>query len=217
MLVKDERPQPPTTNHWCSHHATAIAEARQRAAHPDIQKKKHKNFDGKPENRQNRFDHRRSKQRPIPSAKKHQGCQARHRDHVGVLGHEEHGKFHGAVFGVVAGHQLGLSLWKVEGNAVGLGISRHDVAEEADNLSAENVPTGDESPEMAVLRVDDVFETEASRHDEDADQRQAERNLVAHHLRAGAQAAEQGILVVGGPSGEGDAVDSDRSYTQNQQ
>ena len=62
-------------------------------------------------------------------------------DHVGVLGHEEHGELHGAVLGVVAGDELGFGLGEVEGRAVGLGVGGHQVDEEGDELeAAEDVP-----------------------------------------------------------------------------
>ena len=52
---------------------------------------------------------------------------------------------------------------------------------------------------------------------DDADQRKPERELVADHLGAGAQRAEQRILVVRGPAGERDAVDADRGDAEDDQ
>jgi len=47
--------------------------------------------------------------------KKSQRGHATDGDHVGVLGHEEHGELHGAVLGVVTGDELSLRLGQVEG------------------------------------------------------------------------------------------------------
>ena len=75
------------------------------------------------------------------AAEEEQRGDAAYGDHVGVLGHEEHGELHGAVLGVVAGDQLGFGLGQVEGRAVGLGVGGHEVDEEGDELeAAEDVP-----------------------------------------------------------------------------
>ena len=75
------------------------------------------------------------------AAEEEQRGDAAYGDHVGVLGHEEHGELHGAVLGVVAGDELGFGLGKVEGRAVGLGVGGHEVDEEGDELeAAEDVP-----------------------------------------------------------------------------
>jgi hypothetical protein len=46
----------------------------------------------------------------------------------------------------------------------------------------------------STLRIHDLAEAEASRHDHYSDQREPERNFVADHLGAGAQSTEQRIL-----------------------
>ena len=75
------------------------------------------------------------------AAEEEQRGDAAYGDHVGVLGHEEHGELHGAVLGVVAGDELGFGLGQVEGRAVGLGVGGHEVDEEGDELeAAEEVP-----------------------------------------------------------------------------
>ena len=71
-------------------------------------------------------------------------------------------------------------------------------------------------PKMFQLRMPsrdwlfhDHAEIERAGAQHDADQRQAERQLVADQLRRGAQRAEQGVLVVRRPAGKRDAVDAD--------
>ena len=72
-------------------------------------------------------------------------------------------------------------------------------------------PPKDVPGEHAVrgLRGYDVAEAEGAGAEDDADERETERELVGDHLRGGAERAEQGVLVVGAPAGEGDAVDAD--------
>ena len=108
-------------------HQLVIAEARQRAAHPDVQKHERKRPAARTRRRaatacRNR---RQTKQSGRSIRPEQNGRQAGHGEHVGVFGHEEHGELHRAVFGVVAGHQFGLRFRQVEGNAVGLREGRH--------------------------------------------------------------------------------------------
>ena len=68
---------------------------------------------------------------------------------------------------------------------------------------AEKVP-------VAALRVDDVVERQRIADHQHRRQREPVRELVADHLRRGAQPAEQRILAVRAPAGEDDAVDAHR-------
>ena len=85
------------------------------------------------------------------------------------------------------------------------------------NWPWKDIPAGNESPEDAALRVHDVAQAEAAGHDHHADQRQAQRDLVADHLRAGSQAAQQGILAVGGPSCQRNSVHAHGRHAQHYQ
>src|SRR6202034_3176924 len=96
-------------------------------------------FEYEPEDRRDGLDQEAAIGQQIPewagpSTKEEQGGDTAYGDHVGVLGHEEHGEFHGAVFGVVTGGELGFRLGQVEGGAVGFGISCRKVYEEGDKL-----------------------------------------------------------------------------------
>ncbi len=51
---------------------------------------------------------------------------------------------------------------------------------------------------------------EGARHEQHANQREAERNFVADHLCRGAQRAQQRVLAVGRPARESDSVDAQR-------
>jgi hypothetical protein len=72
----------------------------------------------------------------MPATQKQQSRYAGHGDHVGVLGHEEHGKLHSAIFRVISGNQFGLCFRQIERNAVGLRIGRDQVHEEREKLTA---------------------------------------------------------------------------------
>ena len=69
-------------------------------------------------------------ERAGPSAQEQQRGHAAHVDHVGVLGHEEHGELHGAVFGVIAAGEFAFRFGQIEGRAVGFGVGGHQVDEE---------------------------------------------------------------------------------------
>ena len=118
----------------------------------------------------------------MPAAEEEQRGHAADGDHVGVFGHEEHGELHGAVLGVIAGDELAFGLGQIEGRAVGLGVGGHEVDEEGDELeAAEDVPAercrGRTGCSTMSRRLSDC----GAQHD--ADQRKAERELVADHLR----------------------------------
>ena len=65
------------------------------------------------------------------------------------------------------------------------------------------------SDAVGGLLLDDDAQVERAGAQDDADEREAEGKLVADELRGGAQRAEQRVLVVRRPAGEGDAVDAD--------
>ena len=65
------------------------------------------------------------------------------------------------------------------------------------------------------LLLDDDAEIERAGAQNDADEREAEGELVADQLRRGAQRAEQRVLVVRRPAGERDAVDADGGDAEN--
>ena len=60
---------------------------------------------------------------------------------------------------------------------------------------------------MVVLVVDDAFEVERAGDEEDAEDGDAQRDFVADELGAGAEGAEEAVLVVGRPAAEDDGVD----------
>ena len=68
-----------------------------------------------------------------------------------------------------------------------------------------------------VLRDDDAVGGQRARHEHHGGHRQAERGLVADHLRRGPHRAEQRVLRARRPAGQHDAVDRDRAHGQHEQ
>src|SRR5947208_9009868 len=118
---------------------------------------------------------------------------------------------------MISGDQFGFGFRKIEWDAVRLRIGGHQVAEESHDLSVKDIPVWNESPEVPLLRVYDIAQAKATRHDQHAHEREPKRNFVAHHLGAGPQSTQQGILVVRGSSGECHAVNADRGHAEEQQ
>src|ERR1700686_624638 len=58
------------------------------------------------------------------------------------------------------------------------------------------------------LTVDDLAEAKAAGHQQDADYGHGERKFVTDHLGGAAQASQQRVFAVGGPSGKRDTVDA---------
>ena len=81
--------------------------------------------------------------------------------HVRVLGDEEHRELHGAVLGVVAGHELRLGLGQVERQPVRLGERRHQEDEERERQD-EDVP-GPSACCCTIASSDDVAGEQESR------------------------------------------------------
>ena len=102
---------------------------------------------------------------------------------------------------MIAGHQLGLGFREVEGCPVCL----RDAGDQVEEESREK--RDDEPP--GVLGIDDVDELEGAGQDENRHQRQAQRHLVADHLRGRPKRTEQRVLAVGGVAGEEDTEHAD--------
>ena len=67
------------------------------------------------------------------------------------------------------------------------------------------------------MRLHDRAQLERAGGHDDAHQREPHENLVADHLADGSKAAQQGVLVVGRPTGEGDAVNGHRRHGEEEQ
>ena len=67
---------------------------------------------------------------------------------------------------------------------------------------------------VVALRRDDLRRRHRAGVEEDADERQAHRDLVGDHLGRRPQPAEQRVRRAAGPAGQHDAVDADRGHGQ---
>src|SRR5207249_7484348 len=151
-------------------HQLVISKTWQRATHPDVNKKKYEHPQDKPEQRQQLLQPVWTKHWSAPSAQKQQRRQARNSDHVGVLCHEKHRKFHGAVLGVIARDQLGFRLWQVKWNAIRLRVGRRQIDKEGNDMPAtENEPIGNESPDVYRLGNNEATQTEGAGQNQNAD------------------------------------------------
>ena len=117
---------------------------------------------------------------------------------MGVFPQHEHAILHGAVFRLVARHQLVFALDQVEGCPGALGEGGDEEEEEPQRL------VGDEP--HVLLGFDDLHQGEGPGQHEHPDDGQPQGQFIAHHLGRQAQAAQEGVLVVGGPAAEHGAV-----------
>lgn len=90
-------------------------------------------------------------------------------DHGGVFSHEEHGKFHGGVFGMIATDEFGFAFGEIKGHAVCFCEDGYGEDEEGDECGDQEEggleagegkfvigPEGEEQPAMGSLGLDDV-------------------------------------------------------------
>src|ERR1700722_14522311 len=177
-------------------HKLVIAESRQRAANPYIEEDKKENFGRKVHNRQQCLPdgRKKCKRRTMPSAKEQQAGQAGNRKHVHVFGHEEHGKFHRAVLGVIAGYKFGFGFRHIERNAVGFSVCCQQINKEADDLGKDepvrNVRVMPAENPVAALAEYDLTQAQAPGEQQNADKGEAKGKLVADHLGTGTQRTE---------------------------
>ena len=116
-----------------------------------------------------------------------------------VLGHEEHTKSHAPVFGPPAFHQFGFGFGHVERHTFHFGDHRHE-EQRCTERHQEDVPcTG------RMLEVDAFDDVERAREDGHREQGEQQRNLVGGELSRRANTTDEGVLVVGRPSGKEDA------------
>ena len=106
---------------------------------------------------------------------------------------------------MITGYQLRFRFRHVKGQAVGLRNSAHIKTKETHDLG-KDMPARQKSPIGSCLRIHNGSQTQAAGHQQHAYHREADGQLVTNHLGGAAQAAQQGVLAVGGPSGQGDSI-----------
>src|ERR1700722_2527401 len=146
--------------------------------------------------------------RYLPSAEEKSRREHRDEDDFGKVAHHEDGLLAARIFGEITGDEFGLGFGKVEGDALGLGHPGDHQEDERDRLK-QDAPARDEAEPDAALMAADGLQVEGAVSHDDGENREAEGDFVGNHLRGGADAAEQGETVIGGPSAEGNAVNAD--------
>ena len=89
-------------------------------------------------------------------------------------------------------------------------------AEHADEEDQESHGVEQHEPDP-LLRLDDVVQVERAGQDQDADDAQAQRQLVADHLCRRAQGAQERVLALRSPAAQGDAVHPQRRGGEQEQ
>src|SRR5580693_6549944 len=193
-------------------HQLVVPDPGQGPAQPDVAEQQDEDLDQEPQHRPPALvGARPQRQRPRrpPAAQEQRGGQRGDRGHVDVLAEVEHRELHRRVLGVIAGHQLALALGQVERQPVGLADHGDQVDHERDRQQP-RVP-------FVLLRVDDSGGRQRARVEEHGHEGQAHGDLVADHLRGGAERAEQRVGRSGGPAGQHDPVHADRAHGQYEQ
>ena len=101
------------------------------------------------------------------------------------------------------GDKLRFRLGNIEGSAVGFRGCAYEVDKTCDGLQKDEP--------HPVLRVHNVGETQGVDHEHHAHDREEQRDFIGHVLCYRPDRAEQGILVVRGPSGRQDRQDREGS------
>src|SRR5712692_7421810 len=179
-------------------HELVDAEARQRGADPHEDEHEEVGLKREPEHAERGTEERVDVgERPVPAAEPERGDDRRDHGDLTVFGDEEEAPAHARVLREKARDKLGLGLGEVEGDAVRLREPGDEVRDEGERHDERvDVP--------ASLGIDDLRERERADEQHDRDERQDLRDLVRDQLTSGAQAADERVLVVRGPTGEDD-------------
>ena len=196
-----------------------IAEARNRPANPDEEKEESAEFEEEPSHAEEGCDeavaHGRNAWCEMPTAQEHHDEQRGADDHVAVLGDEEQAELKRAVFGVETADEVGLGFRHVEGVAIGFREDADEEDQRGDRM-VEEIPD-------ALLGIHHRDEAQRvvlvgrGSGEEDRQHGQPHREFVGDELGRTADGAEEGILRVGGPPGERDAVDAERADREHEE
>ncbi len=157
-----------------------------RRAQPDEDEQEECHFDAEPDERRAAHAAERAKRPPAQEERR------QHRtggNHVDVFGHLEEAPAQPAELRQIARDQFLFRLWQIERRAVHLRNRRNAKQDEAERLR-QNEPDA-----LMHLRMDDIHHVERAREHQHAHQREADADLIRHHLRRRAQRAEQRIVV----------------------
>ena len=111
---------------------------------------------------------------------------------------------------MVPADQLLLGLREVERQPARLGVGAHQEQQQRQRLEQDE-------PTPPRLPVDHPLQVQAAGHQEHAEHRHPQRDLVADDLGTRPQRAEQRVLVVGAPAGQDHAVDREAAEREDVQ
>ncbi|MNO94234.1 hypothetical protein D3C76_858520 [compost metagenome] len=146
----------------------------------------------------------------MPAAEEQGHQQRRDQDDADVLTDEEHAPFHAGIFNVVTVGQFLFRFRLVERVTVSHGDASDEEGQETEDLR-------NDEPQVLRLVFNDVAHVEGTDLGHDAHQRQGQEHLVGDGLGRGAQAAEQGELVVARPAGEQHGVHRQAGHGEEEQ
>ncbi len=121
----------------------------------------------------------------MPSPQEHRRGDGTNTEGIDVFRQQEHGKLDAAVLGVIAGHDLRLALWQVEGSTIHLRDGGREIEDEGQGLK------DDEGQSPLALGLHDGDHGQGTNQQQHAHDRQDHGDLVADHLGHRAHAAQE--------------------------
>ena len=116
---------------------------------------------------------------------------------------------------MVTCRQLTLSLSHVERATVGLGITGNEEHEEGDD--GRDMPLKDEPLPRTCLCLNNTAHLHGTSQDDSGNQTEAERHFIGNHLHGTTHGGNHRIFVVGAPTGQEDAYNTDRRNSGEQE
>ena len=143
--------------------------------------------------------------RHLPSAEKQRGRQTGDQDGFQEISEKEHPEFHSAVLDEIS-DDLRLPLRKVEGDPLGFSQGRRQENKKSHRLN-KDAPEGNPAPQVSPLAPHYFLQVHRPIDHDNADDRDAEGNLVGDHLRSSPQSTQHRVVIPGGKSGKDHSVD----------
>ena len=155
-------------------------------------------------------------ERQVVATQKERGEQRAHDRDLNELGDHKEAHLHGAVFGVVAGHQLRLRLRQVERDPLVLGDRGREKQKRREGLH-EHAPLRQHAQHHARLLTHDRAQVDGAVHENQAHDGEGHDQLVRNHLRAGPQSTQERELVARAPAGQHGADDRESAKGEHDQ
>src|SRR5437899_5748831 len=148
---------------------------------------------------------------PQPSAEKERGANGSDDDHARVVGEEIERPAEPSMSGHVAGDQFGFDVRKIKGRAIRFADGSDEISKKSDG-SEENIPGV-----IGALSFHNRADIQRAGTEEATDERKTRRGFIADELGGAAKRAEDGVVIVGGPTAEDDAQGDERADADDEQ